>query len=121
MVGSGLKGRIQRRDIEHYIRGQLAGGRGTAELTKGYTGIPTMPVVDFAKFGPIENRPLSRIQRISGPFLQRAWLNIPHVTYQDEADITELEAFRKDSNDEVPSGAGRLTPLLFLSKPLVQL
>lgn len=116
VVGSGLKGRIQRRDIEHYIRGQLAGVRGAAELTKGYTGIPITPVVGFAKFGPIENRPLSRIQRISRPFLQRAWLNIPHVTDQNEADITELEAFRKDSNQEVPSEAVRLTPLPFFIK-----
>ena len=58
-------------------------------------GIPPIPAVDFSKFGPIESQPLSRIQRLSGPHLHRSWLNIPHVTHHDEADITELEAFRQ--------------------------
>jgi pyruvate dehydrogenase E2 component (dihydrolipoamide acetyltransferase) len=78
-----------------------------------------MPVVDFAKFGPVEPKPLSRIQKISGAFLHRNWVSIPHITQQDEADITELEAFRKALSEEAQKQGVRLTPLAFMIKACV--
>jgi pyruvate dehydrogenase E2 component (dihydrolipoamide acetyltransferase) len=90
LQGTGDKGRITVADIKVAARG---GGGGGA-------GLPEVPTVDFAKFGPIETVPLSRIKRISGPRLHASWVNIPHVTHCDDADITELEAFRKSLDDE---------------------
>jgi pyruvate dehydrogenase E2 component (dihydrolipoamide acetyltransferase) len=88
--GSGDNGRITREDV----KASLAGG--AAPVAAGsVAGLPAVPTVDFAKFGPIESVPLSRIKRISGPRLHASWVNIPHVTHTDEADITDLEAFRK--------------------------
>ena len=92
ITGSGDKGRITREDV----KAALGGGGGGA---KGGAGLPDVPVVDFAKFGPIETVPLSRIKRISGPRLHASWVNIPHVTHTDEADVTDLEAFRKSLDD----------------------
>jgi len=88
LQGTGDKGRITVADIKIAARG---GGGGA--------GLPEVPTVDFAKFGPIETVPLSRIKRISGPRLHASWVNIPHVTHSDDADITELEAFRKSLDD----------------------
>ena len=82
-------------------------------------GLPAWPQVDFAKFGPVENQPLSRIKKISGPFLHRNWVSIPHVTQNDEADITELEAFRKSMADEAQKQGVKLTPLVFIMKAVV--
>ena len=62
-------------------------------------GIPEIPAADFSKFGPVETKPLARIKRLSGPHLHRSWLNVPHVTHGDEADITEIEAYRKELDD----------------------
>jgi pyruvate dehydrogenase E2 component (dihydrolipoamide acetyltransferase) len=90
LQGTGEKGRITVADIKIAARG---GGEGGA-------GLPEVPTVDFAKFGPIETVPLSRIKRISGPRLHASWVNVPHVTHCDDADITELEAFRKSLDDE---------------------
>jgi pyruvate dehydrogenase E2 component (dihydrolipoamide acetyltransferase) len=87
--GAGDKGRITVADVKIAARG---GGGGAA--------LPEVPTVDFAKFGPIETVPLSRIKRISGPRLHAAWVNVPHVTHCDDADVTELEAFRKSLDDE---------------------
>ena len=92
ITGTGEKGRITREDV----KAALGGGGGGA---KGGAGLPEVPTVDFAKFGPIETVPLSRIKRISGPRLHASWVNIPHVTHTDEADITDLEAFRKSLDD----------------------
>jgi pyruvate dehydrogenase E2 component (dihydrolipoamide acetyltransferase) len=89
LQGTGDKGRITVADIKIAARG---GGDGGA-------GLPEVPVVDFAKFGPIETVPLSRIKRISGPRLHASWVNVPHVTHCDEADVTELETFRKALDD----------------------
>jgi pyruvate dehydrogenase E2 component (dihydrolipoamide acetyltransferase) len=91
--GTGEKGRITREDV----KAALAGGTTS---TGGGAGLPEVPVVDFAKFGPVETKPLSRIKRISGPRLHASWVNIPHVTHCDDADITELDAFRKSLDDE---------------------
>ena len=79
-------------------------------------GIPEIPPVDFAKFGPIETKPLARIKRLSGPHLHRSWLNIPHVTQSDEADITDLEAYRKELDGAAKEKGYRVTLLAFLMK-----
>jgi pyruvate dehydrogenase E2 component (dihydrolipoamide acetyltransferase) len=91
ITGAGEKGRITREDV----KAALGAGGGA----KGGAGLPEVPVVDFAKFGLIESVPLSRIKRISGPRLHASWVNIPHVTHTDEADVTDLEAFRKSLDD----------------------
>ena len=86
------------------------------EATPGGTGIPPIPAVDFSKFGEVETRPLSRIKRISGPHLHRSWVNVPHVTNHDEADVTDLEAFRRSIKDEAASAGVRITLLAFVTK-----
>jgi pyruvate dehydrogenase E2 component (dihydrolipoamide acetyltransferase) len=96
--GSGEKGRITREDVKAALSG---GGSGSA--AKGGAGLPEIPAVDFAKFGPVETVPLSRIKRISGPRLHASWVNVPHVTHSDEADVTELEKFRKSLDDAAKS------------------
>jgi pyruvate dehydrogenase E2 component (dihydrolipoamide acetyltransferase) len=89
--GSGEKGRVTREDVKAAFGG---GGSG------GGAALPQVPTVDFAKFGPVTSVPLSRIKRISGPRLHASWVNVPHVTHCDEADVTDLEAFRKRLDDE---------------------
>ncbi len=116
--GSGPKGRILKDDIAGFVKSALAqptggGGAGFAP------GLPAWPQVDFAKFGPVENQPMSRIKKISGPFLHRNWVSIPHVTQNDEADITELEAFRKGMADEAQKQGVKLTPLALIMKAVV--
>ena len=118
--GSGRKGRIQKEDVQNYVKEALkraasapaAGGSGAG------LGVLPWPKVDFAKFGDIEEVPLTRIQKISGPNLHRNWVMIPHVTQFDEADIGELEAFRKEQNiiaDKQQLGF-KITPLVFILK-----
>ena len=118
--GSGPKERVLKEDIAGFVKTALAqpsgGGSGGAGLS---LGLPAWPQVDFAKFGPVENQPLSRIKKISGPFLHRNWVSIPHVTQNDEADITELEAFRKSMADEAQKQGVKLTPLVFIMKAVV--
>ena len=79
-------------------------------------GIPEIPAVDFSKFGPVETKPLPRIKRLSGPHLHRAWLNVPHVTHDDEADITEIDAYRKELDAAAKEKGYRVTLLAFLMK-----
>ena len=120
--GSGPKGRILKEDIQGFVKGALAGGGGAPAGAGGgaaIAGLPAWPKVDFAKFGPIEAKPLSRIQKISGPALARNWVMIPHVTQFDEADITELEAFRAKINEENAKSGVKVTPLAFLIKAVV--
>ena len=118
--GSGPKERILKEDISGFVKSALAqpsgGGSGGAGLS---LGLPAWPQVEFAKFGPVENLALSRIKKISGPFLHRNWVSIPHVTQNDEADITELEAFRKSMTDEAQKQGVKLTPLVFIMKAVV--
>src|SRR4051812_1024613 len=116
--GSGPKERILKEDVAGFVKSALAqtptaGGSGLQ------MGLPAWPQVDFAKFGPVENLPLSRIRKISGPALHRNWVSIPHVTQNDEADITELEAFRKSMADEAQRQGAKLTPLVFIMKAVV--
>ena len=122
--GSGPKARILKEDIQDFVKQSLAGGGAGAPAAArggGLTdlGLPAWPKVDFAKFGPIEAKPLSRIQKISGPALARNWVMIPHVTQFDEADITELEAFRAKVNEENAKAGIKVTPLAFLIKAVV--
>ncbi|MFA6202899.1 MAG: dihydrolipoyllysine-residue acetyltransferase [Gallionella sp.] len=115
--GSGEKGRVTKEDVQNFIKAALAQPRGAA----GGNGLQVldMPVFDFAKFGTIETRPLSRIQKISGANLHRNWVTIPHVTQFDEADITEMEAFRKQLGTEYAKQNIKITPLAFMLKAVV--
>ena len=124
--GSGPKGRILKEDVQTFVKGALSGGAGLQAAGAGpagggaaIAGLPAWPKVDFAKFGPVEAKPLSRIQKISGPALARNWVMIPHVTQFDEADITELEAFRARVNEENAKAGIKVTPLAFLIKAVV--
>ena len=123
VTGSGPKGRILKEDVQGFVKQAMAGGGAVARPSGGGSltdlGLPAWPKVDFAKFGPIEAKPLSRIQKISGPALARNWVMIPHVTQFDEADITELEAFRAKVNEENAKAGIKVTPLAFLIKAVV--
>jgi len=121
--GSGPKGRIQKEDVQAYVKGALASKPvSTPAAAKGGAlpfNLPAWPDVDFAKFGPIESKPLSRIQKLSGPYLHRNWISIPHVTQCDDADITDLEAFRKSQTVETEKKGFKLTMLAFMIKACV--
>jgi pyruvate dehydrogenase E2 component (dihydrolipoamide acetyltransferase) len=117
VTGTGPKGRITREDLLAGVRGPAAAP--TAPAVGAGAGIPEIPAQDFSKFGPVEVRPLSRIQRLSGPQLHRSWLNIPHVTHNDEADITELDAFRRELDAAARAEGYRVTLLAFLMKASV--
>jgi pyruvate dehydrogenase E2 component (dihydrolipoamide acetyltransferase) len=116
--GSGPKGRITKEDLLQTLRGPAAPAAAPAEAPSGM-GIPPIPAVDFSKFGATEVEPLPRIKKISGPFLHRAWLNIPHVTHGDEADITEVDAYRKELDTAAKAEGYRVTLLAFLMKASV--
>jgi pyruvate dehydrogenase E2 component (dihydrolipoamide acetyltransferase) len=115
--GSGEKGRVTKDDVQNYVKAALAQPRGAT----GGNGLQVLaaPVVDFAKFGAIETKPLSRIKKISGANLHRNWVTIPHITQFDEADITEMEAFRKELNVEYARQNIKITPLAFMLKAVV--
>ncbi len=117
VTGTGEKGRITREDVLTFLRGPAIPAASAAPSAGA--GIPEIPAQDFSKFGPIEIKPLSRIKRLSGPFLHRAWLNIPHVTQNDEADITELEKYRKELDGAAKDAGYRVTLLAFLLKASV--
>ncbi len=115
--GSGRKGRITQQDVQGFVKQALAAGPAAAAAPAGGAGIPPVPAIDFSKFGPVEAKPLSRIRRATGANLHRSWLNVPHVTQHDEADVTDLEAFRKQHAEEVQATHGvKLTFLPFLIK-----
>ncbi len=115
--GTGPKGRILQHDVQAFIKQRLS-HPGAAAPAAGYV-LPAMPEIDFSKFGAIELQPLSRIQKIAGPHLHRSWVLLPHVTQHDEADITELEAFRQEVKEDAKSRGVRLTLLAFLLKASV--
>jgi pyruvate dehydrogenase E2 component (dihydrolipoamide acetyltransferase) len=117
--GSGPKSRILKEDVQAYVKGELA--RPPAPAERGGLGLdlPPLQPVDFSKFGPVRTQPLSRIKKLSGSFLHRNWVTIPHVTQHDEADITELEAFRKSQAEEAKAQGIRFTILGFLMKASV--
>ncbi len=114
--GSGPKNRILREDVQAFVKAALARPAGGGGL--GFN-LPPMPQIDFAKFGAVETQPLSRIKKISGASLHRNWLSIPHITQHDEADITELDAFRKSEADEAKKTGIKVTVLGFLIKAVV--
>ncbi|WP_407524910.1 dihydrolipoyllysine-residue acetyltransferase [Methylobacterium oryzisoli] len=117
--GTGEKGRITKEDVKGHLTRAAAPAPGGAVMTSGGMGIPEIPAVDFSKFGPIETKPLARIKKISGPHLHRAWLNVPLVTHQDEADITETDAYRKELDTQGKEKGYRVTLLAFLIKASV--
>jgi len=114
VIATGAKGRILKEDVKAFIKASLA-----AASTSGGISVSVMPTIDFSKFGEVEVEPLSRIQKISGAHLHRSWVSVPHVTQFDEADITELEAFRKSLKSEAEKKGVRLTPLVFMMKAVV--
>ncbi len=111
--GSGRKGRILREDVQNYVKKALSGGVG------GGMKVAPMPEIDFSQWGDVEVQPLSKINRLTGEFLHRNWVTIPHVTQFDEADITDLEAFRKSMADEYKEQGIKITLLSFLMKAVV--
>jgi len=115
--GTGPKERITKEDVQNFVKGELARPRAAG----GGTGLNLLPLpqVDFARFGPITTQPLSRIRKLSGANLHRNWVTIPHVTQHDEADITELEEFRKIQTEEAKKQGIRFTILCFLLKAVV--
>ena len=112
--GSGAKGRVLKEDVKRFVKKALS-----EDGVKGGSGIPPIPKVDFSKFGRVDPQPLSRIQKISGKHLHACWLNVPHVTQFDEADITEMEAFRQSAKEDAAARGVRLTPLVFILKAVV--
>jgi len=115
--GSGEKSRITDVDVKAYVKRVLSSGGAAAP---GAAALPRVPVVDFAAFGPIERRPLTRIQRISGPRLHASWVNLPHVTQFDEADITDMEQARANLKQQATERGLKLTPLAFVIRACVQ-
>ncbi|HVA54177.1 MAG TPA: dihydrolipoyllysine-residue acetyltransferase [Gammaproteobacteria bacterium] len=112
--GSGQKGRITHEDVKAFVKAVMQG------RMQSNGGLPKVPEVDFAKFGAIEIKPLSRIKRISGPRLQAAWVNVPHVTQHDEADISELDNVRKALKSDAEKVGAKLTLLAFIVKACVE-
>jgi pyruvate dehydrogenase E2 component (dihydrolipoamide acetyltransferase) len=117
MRGTGEKGRITKDDVKAVLKGSDT--PVSAPAPAGGMGIPEIPAVDFSKFGLTETRPLPRIKKISGPHLHRAWLNVPLVTHQDEADITETDVYRKELDAAAKDKGYRITLLAFLIKASV--
>ncbi|GAA6206970.1 dihydrolipoyllysine-residue acetyltransferase [Cognatishimia sp. WU-CL00825] len=116
--GSGRKGRILREDITAHLKSTTAPA-ATAPAASGGMGIPPIPAVDFSKFGKIEDVEMPRIKKISGPALHRSWLNIPHVTHNEEADITDLDGYRRELDGIAKTEGYRVTLLSFVVKASV--
>ena len=114
VTGSGSKGRITKLDLESYVKNALA--KGVSPGAPSGFAVPEMPEIDFSRWGVVEHEPLNKLRRISARNLHRAWLTVPHVTQFDEADITELEEFRKSKKPEAKERGVSLTPLAFFLK-----
>ncbi len=120
VTGTGRKGRITQEDVKAYVKDMLNFSHTHPSGISSGAGIPPMPDIDFSQWGDIETLPLSRINKLTGEFLHRNWLNIPHVTQFDQADISDLEAFRKQLNKEQAKNKGaKVTPLVFIMKAVV--
>ncbi len=113
-TGSGRKGRILKDDVKNFVKKVISEG-----IVAAGTGIPSIPAVDFSPYGATEIRKLTKIQRLTGQNLSRVWLNLPLVTYHEEADITDMEAFRNALNAEKANGELKITGLMFIIKALV--
>jgi len=114
--GGGEKGRILKEDLLAAVRGPAKAAPAAAPAG---AGIPEIPAQDFSRFGPVETVPLPRIKKLSGPFLHRSWLNVPHVTHNDEADITDLDPYRRELDTAAKAEGYRVTLLAFLMKAAV--
>jgi len=112
--GSGRKNRITREDVKDFVKRILS-----QPAAAGGLGVAPMPEIDFSQWGEIETKPLSKINKLTGQFLHRNWVTVPHVTQFDEADITDMEAFRKSMAAEYKEKGIRITPLVFMLKALV--
>ena len=121
--GSGSGGRIKRDDVAAHIKQVMSSGGPKAAASGGIGGLtldfPPLPKIDFTRYGEIETQALTRIQKISAGHLHRNWVGIPHVTHNDEADITDMEAFRLANADDAKAQGFKLTPLVFLMKAMV--
>jgi len=117
--GTGDKQRVTQDDVKAFIKSVMT-GQGAGPAAAGGAGLPAVPQVDFSKFGPVEEKPLGRIQKISGSRLHASWVNIPHVTQNDEADITEMESRRQTLKEEAAEKGIKLTPLAFLIRAVTQ-
>ena len=115
LMGSGRKGRVVKQDVQAFVKQALQQSRGA---TGGSVVVPE-PIIDFSRFGDTEVQPLNKIKRLSGANLHRNWTRIPHVTQHDEADITQLEAFRKAQKSVAEQYGVKLTPLVFIMKAVV--
>lgn len=115
---TGDKGRVTKEDMQNYVKDRMRGGESGSAGVSG-VNILAMPKVDFSKFGAIETKPLSKIQKISGANLHRNWVSIPHITQFGDADITDLEEFRAQQKNAAEKKGVRLTPLVFLMKAVV--
>jgi pyruvate dehydrogenase E2 component (dihydrolipoamide acetyltransferase) len=120
VTASGPKGRITKDDLLGFLKGPAQPAAAAPAAPQG-SGIPEVPTQDYSKFGPVETQQLPRIKKVSGPFLHRSWLNVPHVTHNDEADITDLDAYRKqlDTAAKGDKNPYRVTLLAFLVKAVV--
>ena len=114
--GSGDKGRITDVDVKAYVKRVLSSGGAAVSAA---AALPRVPVVDFAAYGPIERKPLTRIQKIAGPRLHASWVNVPHVTQFDEADITDMEQARTNLKQQATERGLKLTPLAFVIRACV--
>ena len=118
--GSGRKNRITKEDVKSFVKQSMQGGGGSTVANTGATlGVAAMPEVDFSQWGDVETIALSKINKLTGEFLHRNWVTIPHVTQYDEADITEMEAFRKQMGQELQKEGVKITPLAFIMKAVV--
>ena len=111
--GSGRKGRITKEDVQNFVKRVLSQPAG------GGLGVAPMPEIDFSQWGEVESKPLSKINKLTGQYLHRNWVTIPHVTQFDEADITDMEEFRKEMAAEYKEQGIRITPLVFMMKAVV--
>ena len=118
IAGTGPKQRITHEDVKAHVKRILTGPAGSAPAGTG-SGLPQVAQVDFSQFGAVDVKPLSRIQKISGARLQASWINLPHVTQYDDADITDLEAVRGALKDKAAQEGVKLTPLVFIIKACI--
>lgn len=116
ITGTGQKGRVVKEDLQNFVKSRLS---QTGQSSGTGTGLPSAPQIDFSQFGETENKPLSRIKKLSAQYLHRNWLLVPHVTQFNDADITELEAFRKAQAAFAAKQNVKLTPLVFIMKAVV--
>ena len=111
--GSGRKGRITKEDVQNFVK------RALSQPASSGLGVAPMPEIDFSQWGEVETQPLTKINKLTGEFLHRNWVTIPHVTQFDEADITDMEAFRKELAADYKEQGIRITPLVFMMKAVV--